>query len=280
MAENFPVDDAQRLIIDGRYQLSDGRIKFTVDNEPSIIAGNLRLLNFTLDGLDIEGLEFDGHSPRKLDGQYFQEMHDIAIADTYRQVGEGKVKERFQIGYRGFLRNTRDIWFGWVDGNYPNYTQRGLEELQEKIRCRRGGEGIDRHYREAGHPVGNSCLDPFYNNGQTYKLKEATWRECLAIADAIIDRCYDEIEKSKTPDEKLTAIVRCGQDLEQAHVLPDGNIRTIAFGVILKLLLEQGERPPIWYDPNILDGYDVETLKAKILEGQETTRTYLNPIEA
>lgn len=108
--------------------------------------------------------------------------------------------------------------------------------------------------------------------------KKATWHECLTIANAIIDKCYDEINKSITQDEKLTAIVRCCQDLEQAHLLPDGNLRTIAFGVLPKLLLEIGECPPILRDASTLDGYDVETLKAKIREGQETFRTYVNSI--
>lgn len=274
---NISVDDAWRLGVDGRYQQSDG-LKFEHDEKPSFIAGTLRLLNFMLDGLCIEGLKFDGHNPRKLDGQYLQEMHDIAIAGMYREVKEGKAKEGFQIGYRGFLGNWPGEQFGW--GN-ANYTERGHEELREKFKCRRGGEEIDPRYGEAGHPVGNSCLDPFYtfyNNRQCYMTKKATWHECLTIANAIIDKCYDEINKSSTPDEKLTAIVRCCQDLEQAHLLPDGNLRTIAFGVLPKLLLEIGECPPILRDASTLDGYDVETLKAKIREGQETFRTYVNSI--
>jgi hypothetical protein len=65
--------------------------------------------------------------------------------------------------------------------------------------------------------------------------------------------------------------------LDQAHLLPDGNIRTIAFGVLPKLLLENGFEPTILHDPNILDGYSVAEIKVAILQGQKDFRSLCSP---
>jgi hypothetical protein len=123
----------------------------------------------------------------------------------------------------------------------------------------------------AGHPVGNSydwvILD------SEYHTKDMTREERQEIAEAILNKCYEEITSAKEQndeDAKLTAIVRCCQDLDQAHLFVDGNIRTIAFGVLPKLLLENDLRPCILPDPNILDGSSVEEIKQAICQGQET----------
>ncbi|HEY4036252.1 MAG TPA: hypothetical protein VGL94_20015 [Ktedonobacteraceae bacterium] len=280
--KDFPVEQFWRLCVDKQYQHDNGPA-FIVDDEPSFIAGTKRLFNAMLDGLCIE----ETHRAKKLTGQYFEQMHDIAIADTYRKVREGNKKEKFRLGYRKYDNNGRTSRFGW-DG--ANGSKSGLKELQEKYACRsknQGGNG-DLRYGDKGHPVGNNCLDPSLDT-YYYRTTNSTPEECLAIANTIIDKYYaeideinnkEEISKSTNDDDKLTAIVGCCQDLNQAHLFYDGNIRTIAFGVLPKLLLENGFCPTILHDPNILDGYSIAEIKNAIREGQEYFRSLCSSNES
>ncbi len=262
---DFPLEQAWRLCVDERYQKNDGP-KFTIDDELSFIAGTKRLLNAVLDGVCINKLKFDGHSPIKLTAEYYQQLHDIAVEGTYRKVREGAEKQKFELGYAdqrgtGFLFPSAS---GCVTGE-------GYEELQEKIACQKGGPKVDARYGVAGHPIGNSC--DWVTLDSEYHTKAMMREERLEIADAIINKYYEEITSAKEQndeDAKLTAIVRCCQDLDQAHLFVDGNIRTIAFGVMPKMLLENGFPPCILPDPNILDGSSVEEIKDAIRKGLKT----------
>jgi hypothetical protein len=267
---DFPPEQAWRLCVDGRYQKDNGP-QFTVDDEPSFIAGAKRLLNAMLDGLRIDGLKFDGHSPRELTAEYYQQLHDIAIEGTYKKVEENARKQEFELGY---AHNTGTTFHLVWDSNYSDA---GNEERWEKIACRKGGPNVDARYGEAGHPVGNCHSEKELMPMSKHTTKSMTREERLKIAETIINQYHKEITSAKRQndeDAKLTAIVRCCQDLEQAHLFPDGNIRTIAFGVLPKLLLENDLRPCILPNPNILDGFSVEELKQTIREGQETFQSW------
>lgn len=303
---DFPLEQAWRLCIDGQYQKDDGP-KFTVDNEPSFLAGTKRLLNAMLGGLCIDELNFDGHSPKKLTADYYKQLHYIVVGGTYREVREGARKQQFELGYAhlkatGFSRTVE----------CSSVTAEGRRELQEKIDCKEGSQKTDARYGEAGHPVGNCCdwiiwtskvspqtdgTDPLVNLGRKqfdgsssatfpqiiekisyqYNTKRMTREERQEIANALINKYYEEIKSAKEQndeDKKLTAIVHCCQDLAQARLFLDGNIRTIAFGVLPKLLLENGFRPCILPDPNILNGFSVEEIKDAIREGQGTFQSW------
>jgi len=57
------------------------------------------------------------------------------------------------------------------------------------------------------------------------------------------DQFYNEIAVSKTPDEKLAAICKYSQLLEWLHPPRDGMGRTVMFGVLNKILSENGFHP-------------------------------------
>jgi hypothetical protein len=126
---DFPLEQAWRLCVDERYQKDDGP-KFTVDDELSFIAGTKRLLNAVLDGVCINKLKFDEHSPRKLTAEYYQQLHDIAVEGTYREVREGAKKQQFELGYA----DQCGTGFPFVPAS-GCVTGEGYEELQEKIAC-------------------------------------------------------------------------------------------------------------------------------------------------
>lgn len=72
-----------------------------------------------------------------------------------------------------------------------------------------------------------------------------------------------------TEDEKLHAIARLCQDLDQLHVFVDGNIRTTGILLLNKLLIENGLSPSVMHDVNQLDCLSEDELVTIIKEGQE-----------
>lgn len=102
-------------------------------------------------------------------------------------------------------------------------------------------------------------------------------------SDAYLPKAVDhfinlyKIADKSNEDNKLKAIARLVQDLDQLHPFYDGNIRT--FGVLLmnKLLLDEGLSPCCLIDPNCLDGLSERELVEKIKEGQRQFQTLQNP---
>jgi hypothetical protein len=84
-----------------------------------------------------------------------------------------------------------------------------------------------------------------------------------------------ETNEAQTETEKLTAIARCCQNLNQAHPFADGNART--FGVLLvnRLLLKEGLGPAIMEDANRFDGYAVDELVDEIRKGQASFQSFI-----
>jgi hypothetical protein len=56
-------------------------------------------------------------------------------------------------------------------------------------------------------------------------------------------------------------MVEICQTLDQLHLFSDGNIRTIIFLTLNKMLLDAGYKPVIWENPNVFDAYSVVELK-------------------
>ncbi|MFG0228474.1 hypothetical protein [Achromobacter sp. 413638] len=83
--------------------------------------------------------------------------------------------------------------------------------------------------------------------------------QCRAKADQIINAHYERMALLQdTPGHErealvLASIAECCQTLEQHHLFPDGNIRTIAFLVLNHMLLEENMLPVTPHDPNRLD---------------------------
>lgn len=76
----------------------------------------------------------------------------------------------------------------------------------------------------------------------------------------------------ETEYQKLIAIVSFCQNLEQAHLFFDGNIRTIGFFLLNKLLLMNDLNPTSLKDVNCLDCLSVEELIQEVKEGQDYFR--------
>lgn len=92
-------------------------------------------------------------------------------------------------------------------------------------------------------------------NGQSWVEPVAEVAGCKEKINAIFKHYYDEIEKAKSENEKLAAIVSVCRTLEISHFFNDANQRTIAFVILNKLLIENDFSPVILEDPTVFDGY-------------------------
>ncbi len=286
---DFPREQAWRLCVDERYQRNDGP-KFDENSEPLFHAGTRRLLNAVIDGLDIPGLEWDEHSPEKLTVKLYEQLHDIAVADTYAKVRKGDFVEKLSTGFRPSYGNISFLLELGV-----NMSESGFKELQDKIDCRKGGPKVDHRY-EGGHPVGNchstelksywdmkienSRLGTIMNGDhKRYEwavgpMEQAKLKENIK---AILDTYHKEIDSATDEYAKLAAIARCCQDLEQAHAFLDGNGRTIAFGVLTKLLLENRLTPCIMHDTSHIDGFSVKEARRRNSQGTGNLSEVVQP---
>lgn len=88
----------------------------------------------------------------------------------------------------------------------------------------------------------------------------------------LINACFLSLRGIKNTD-KLKAIAKVCRALEIFHIFPDGNQRTIIFGLLNKFLIENEFSPVILKDPIIFDGYDcLDELVEEIKQGMERFR--------
>ncbi len=109
-------------------------------------------------------------------------------------------------------------------------------------------------------------------NMSLIKLKEGV--------QTIIDDYYNKINtigknENEVTEQKLAAAIECCQNLDQLHAFADGNVRTATL-VLNKFLIELGEYPCIFDNPNVLDVKSIRELMQYVRKGQEKFKSYKN----
>lgn len=84
----------------------------------------------------------------------------------------------------------------------------------------------------------------------------------------LISAYHHEMSLAKTEKEKILAILRFAHTADLLHPFIDANIRTFVFIIVNKLLLEQGQVLPIFYDPNEFDCLSTDELYERFLSAQ------------
>lgn len=216
-------NEVWRLVIDGDVQSTALR-RYCFENESGYLEGTLRAFNMMFSEL---------HLP--LDAQMYCRLHDEAVAGVYKRNGF-QHKALFQLGYRECR-----VSFPLIDG--VNSTTGGLREFMTSEKS--AGDWI-------------SLRAPQLDKQGELVLPRKSASECLARARLIIDQYYDEIStlhrgyEVVRKNRVLAAIARCCRDLNQHHLFAEGNIRTIGFLTVNRLLLEQGLVPTILRYPKHL----------------------------
>jgi hypothetical protein len=204
-----------------------------------------------------------------LSADLYEQFHDAAIGGVRNREGQP-----METGYR------KDPHFGEGFGvDHETWSPEGHAELKRKYQHRRDNDEF----------VGNLLAQnpdkmlPRTPDGQQLVgkpkvlLRPLGPGEARVLAQGVIDRYHTEITSAHTEDARLTAIARVCQDLDQMHLFADGNIRTVVFLVLNKLLLEQGYSPVIMDEPNVFDAKSVDQLKALIKAGQRRFRSFQPP---
>ena len=197
-----------------------------------------------------------------LTSSLYKDLHDACAKDVKSE----EAPEGIPLGFRT-----------WQDGaeGFPlimgeTCSQVGISELFDRYRTYKY---IDPETQDEYYPLKDAMVSPLKTTTDpipTLRLKPTTEKTCSVNVDFCIS-LYEKAPK-RTEEEKLHAIARLCQDLDQFHVFVDGNIRTTGILVLNKLLLENKLAPAAMKDVNQLDCLSEQEIVDLIKEGQEYFR--------
>lgn len=235
-------EDYWKLVMDARFHKAGKDAcdegKGGADKEPGYIECMLNALDRMLSNIG-----------KELTAAEYEELHRLAVLKVKHMVTKCN-------SWRTPDRNT---YFGICSSNCSDEGKKEFKLKKDsdwksdKLVC---SEDLSFYFKES----------KFY----AFKLKEIDDAE--KYAKIILDEYYEQIShvKNSNLSSKLEIIIRICQNLDQAHLFPDGNIRTIAFLVLNKFLIENGMYPTIMDNPNVIDMKSIEEISNEIKKGQQT----------
>ncbi len=262
--DGFPTKELWRLVIDGRDHEDIG--KYGYENEPGYLTGCFNMLTCMLKRRR-EG--------QRLDSDFLIKLHDIAAQSTHLSCVNADKTIR-----QGIKPNSFPLVPGF------NLSKEGWEEIKDNMNPE----------SELLHQLTNSpptmdipvqLKDQYSEISVKFRYDYGQWtnhqkiiygarficegnnlytdgrkkiERTKANIQALIDQCYVAIEQAGTQEGKEKAITLYMAKIERMHPFLDANLRTIAFGAINMLRLEQGLLPLVWEDPNQLDGFSSDEL--------------------
>jgi|GEM_PF-2905071 len=249
-----PARDCWRLVMDGGHQ-DKGIHHF--ENEQGYMQGMLRGLNLMIATLD-----------EPLTADLYRTLHDAAVDKVYER---DNLQTTMKKGY-----SECGVGFDLIMG--INCTEAGLAEYRKKSGVVINESGQTRRLCAAYNPEIAARMEDDKCVTQVIKTRQQI---CDEHVTEIIDTYNKELRIAKEINDPLkretailTCIAKCCQDLDQHHVFEDGNIRTVVFLVMNKLLLKNKLAPVILKEPNAVDMFSLEQIVSLMREGQKTFRTY------
>ncbi len=247
-----------KLLFMERDRLADGKYAYEKE-EPGYLNGMLAGYLFMLETL---------HHP--LTPELYEQLHDAAIRGVSSREEPSGIPEgfaKYSDGKEAFQLH----WGSTVSAD-------GVRELSERYKSYRyqDSQNYDTHefLKEALDPP-KKTIDLTGRNPSFIRLKPRRPETCRANVAACI-QVYEARPKI-TQKQKLSAIARLCQDLDQLHVFVDGNIRTTGILLANRLLLQQGLSPCVMQDVNQLDCLSEAELVIRLQEGQDFFQTLIHP---
>lgn len=255
LIKNLDKDLVWKMVIDGRYhskgkyicdeggQVSKG---LRAGREPGYLKAMLGAFNYMVSTIDKE----------KIDENLFREFHKRALT---------KVGIRYKFDCTDYWGDENEH-ASFPIGGKGNTNQKGKEELFEK---KKDGWECERELKPLVMRVSNKPGNRLFAH-ISKTPKES--RDFAKLTFEVYHKKLQELkengkvegswiaENRSEEDKKLEIIIRICQCLDQAHTFYDGNIRTIVFLTMNKMLVENDLSPVCMWDPNCLDVMDVETL--------------------
>jgi hypothetical protein len=250
----FPGGQAWRMVLDGHLQASRGEYGF--ENEHGYMAGMLNGLSLML---------ADAREGRALDADSYERLHDTCVRGVYSNptiIPEMPEQGRLKTGYRTNDGTNVGVSYALkpVDPGDPlrrgNITVAGREQLERSI----AEQGRNPWFR-LDLRTRADAQDKVWSDVRSAE-------QCRGRVNDIFTSYRAELARAGSDDDRLRAIARCCQALDQSHVFEDGNIRTVSFLVMNRLLIDNGMSPAILREPNMFDGYALDELVAEMREGQ------------
>lgn len=257
-----------KMVIDGRYHAGgkyicdeggQARKGVRASKEPGYLAAMLDAFEYMVSTVGKD----------KLDENLFREFHKKALT---------KVGIRYKFDCTDYWGDEKE------HASFPvgkgNSTEKGKKELFEK---KKDGWDCEKELKPVIKTVSNKP------GNRLFAHMSKTPEESRDFAKLTFETYYkklDELkengkvegswipEDSSEEDKKLEIIIRICQCLDQAHTFYDGNIRTIVFLTMNKMLVENDLSPVCMWNPNCLDVIDVETLIEKVKDGQNLFKRY------
>jgi hypothetical protein len=236
---SFPQDQMWRLFIDWKRQ-QGGSDCFDV-KEPGYRAAMEKAFSYVRDTLG-----------KRLDAKEYCHLHDLCVDSVTNELGKRFTKGFFRYSMMGGLG-------GPAYGFFPQEiyhrshtaeevaTPEAIEEAYQKGLY----SGYRGNFRGQQFPDASRFLAHYDDN---FMRSLACKHDFQRKINQIFDNYYEKIAIATSDKEKRAAIDNCCQALEVYHVFDDGNQRTVAFALLLKLLLENGLSPAILEDPILFDG--------------------------
>ncbi len=263
----LPREHRWRLMIDGRNQTNENCHPLEFDGcEPGYHAAMYRAF---------ELMEHTINQPLTVD--LIVALHDMAI--------DGVKTEKGSLFAKGIISEPKKGKFGLTNRGLSgsNVSDAGFKEMVLQIK------NTDAFF-EIKDQYNNTIDDDFYEKviNDTYTFSQMcadkielyrygklnSPAEVIKQLQELINTYYQNISSASSPELTLKAIADFAHQANLLHPFWDGNIRTLVFLVVNKLLLQNGFPPAIFNDPNRFDGHTVNELYIDIIEGMEKAKMY------
>ena len=262
--EKMPMEERYRFLVDEKILFDEKGASIFAEREPGCLKGGAMLYQ------KIVSLLRDGITPMELlDKEYLKELHRILFEPTRLLSVRGKTKK---LQSAGEFRSKR-VYIRVMN----NFTKKGLCEAQDfhKKICPntdwiKGIFQVDVYQSESEHArkivhkyapdatdvpkyiKDPKCVVDFQPVSHKYKALEE-------IVETYLSDARKKLENVSNVSELIRFLAEFSAQLDQMHPFENGNIRIIR-ALVDFILMYFGHSPIIWYDPNIIDFYDIELL--------------------
>ncbi|MBL8359080.1 MAG: Fic family protein [Rubrivivax sp.] len=261
--KGLPPEQYWRLLIDGNAQ-KDPPDKHCYDRSSGYMAGMMSGLELIVDRVD-----------EKVSIDFIKDLHKAMSQHVTTETASNFAFNGSPLMSSGSgcfqEQGLKTGWNGW--GTSKEGSKEGLKELAEmrerlqKV-LEQGEEPVIDvpYFTKSEQEMGSVTVD-VVNVGD--KLEKSKIQPVvMKLMTHVLDEYERTIRNAETEDDKLDAIIDCCRGLGQIHPFKDANGRLIMFGVMAKLLLENGLPPTLLKDQGIMIGQSREELRKAIKEGQ------------
>ncbi|WP_207478245.1 HMG-box domain-containing protein [Arenibaculum pallidiluteum] len=289
--KNIPKENYWKLLMDGREHGEDDKHLYKLSS--GYMAGMMGGFKKIIETLG------DDMTP-----EFLEELHAEMTRHVTREISQDHLTS-FVLQQQGFKKKS-NRW-----GVSRSYSDAGLSEIKEMMeqlndllapfiaseRAKEGSLFAQNVALVENDPTGRlAYLDQTEEVNRTDEhgnpIKVLYFRAGIPTLDAFNQSCsrelvnqifkiyHNDIKAAASEEQKVYVIIDFCRRLLQTHPFSDANGRTINFGILNKLLIENGMPPTILHDQSYMMGKSAAELYDLIKEGQDGLMSLANPSAA